>query len=164
MMSWCLYKARKYLQRDFGLWVEASLGNPGHRSVKWVPVVSSECKGLYFPCLHSLVCTVVPTQPFCQDYMMNCMLFWDQYDIPLNHDSRGEMNKKALIEQIIIIMQILCFKFFFLSWFFLRFSQQWLIFGELSVKTHPFQSHRIFKLELASLMWHISFITVSIVG
>lgn len=52
-----LYKARKHLKRDFGLWVQASWRNPGHCSVKWVPVVSSECKGL---CI-SLVCTAWST-------------------------------------------------------------------------------------------------------
>lgn len=87
MMSQCLYKARKHLKRDFGLWVEASWGNPGHCSVKWVPVVSSECKGL---CI-SLVCTAWSTlfiQPFCLDHMMSVCCFETQ----LNHESRFNTN------------------------------------------------------------------------
>lgn len=74
MRSWCLYNPRKHLKRDFGLWVEESCSNPGHCSVKWVPVVSSECKGpLYVRCL--LLCllhTVVPIHPFCKNHMMTC--------------------------------------------------------------------------------------------
>ncbi len=93
MMSRCLYKARKHLKRDFGLWVETSWGNPGHCSVKWVPVVSSECKGL---CI-SLACTAGPTllspvNHSARIIWWSACCFRDEFETLLNHDLRFKTN------------------------------------------------------------------------
>lgn len=122
----------KHLKRDFGLWAEGCWGNPGHCDIKWVPVVSSECKGFCIP----LVCTA-----------------WSTLLSPLNTCARiiccFETNLRIVIQDVKHLQLFLneqmnanevCLyshHVFHLSMnLSLHFSQQWPTFGKLSGTRH----------------------------